>query len=243
MIIIPAIDLKDGACVRLRQGKMEDAVIFNTNPADQALVWQAAGAKRIHVVDLDGSVDGKPVNLRQIKAICQACSVPIQLGGGIRHAETIRMYLDVGISNVILGTIAATEPACVEGLLKEFPGKIAVGIDAKSGFVAVQGWTEATKIGALELAGRFDNLNPFAFIYTDIERDGMMAGPNIPATLELAQELRSPVILSGGVTTHEDIEKIVPLESAGVMGIIIGRALYEGSINLKTAIQMVQNAG
>jgi phosphoribosylformimino-5-aminoimidazole carboxamide ribotide isomerase len=240
MIIIPAIDLKDGKCVRLRQGAMDDSTIFNDNPSEQAKLWQDLGAKRIHVVDLNGSVHGKPVNLEAIQAIVRSVNVPVQLGGGIRDDSGIRMYLDLGISNVILGTIAARSPELVLGYMDEFPGKLAIGIDARGGLVAVQGWTESTGADASDLAAKFDAAGPFAFIYTDIERDGMMRGPNINATREFARRLTSPVILSGGVSSMADLRDIMPLKNDGITGIIIGRALYEKTIDLKEAIDLVE---
>jgi len=240
MIIIPAIDLKQGKCVRLRQGNMESSTVFNEDPPAQAKLWESAGARRVHVVDLDGSVCGKPANFETIRDIVAAIRVPVQLGGGIRDESTIRMYLDVGVSSVILGTIAARDPERVLDLLDKFPGRIAVGIDAKDGKVAVQGWTEETEMRAAELARRFDSAGAAAFIYTDISRDGMMQGPNIDATREFAQDLSTPVILSGGVSTIDDVRAAVALEMHGVNGIIVGRALYEGRINLEEAISVAE---
>jgi len=240
MIVIPAIDLKDGKCVRLRQGRMDSSTVFNDEPAAQARQWEEMGASRIHVVDLNGSVDGKPVNLHCIRDIVQAVGVPVQLGGGIRDAETVRAYLDIGISTVILGTVAVKEPERVVDILNAFPARVAIGIDARSGNVAVQGWTEATDVKASRLAARFEGCRPVSFIYTDIERDGMMKGPNIQATRDFASGTTVPVILSGGVSGYADIEAALPLEKNGVMGIIIGRALYEGAIDLKEAIRMAE---
>ncbi|MBI5248494.1 MAG: 1-(5-phosphoribosyl)-5-[(5-phosphoribosylamino)methylideneamino]imidazole-4-carboxamide isomerase [Desulfomonile tiedjei] len=240
MIIIPAIDLKEGKCVRLRQGKMDSSTVFNEDPAAQARLWVDSGASRIHVVDLDGSVGGTPVNLRQIERIVNAVRVPVQLGGGIRNVETIRMYLDTGINTVILGTLAAKEPDRVLGFMRQFPGHVAVGIDAKSGLVAIHGWTESADITAIQLASHLSEGSPAAFIYTDIDRDGMMRGPNIGATREFAISTNTPVILSGGVSTISDVEMILPLEKDGVMGIIIGRALYEGKIDLKEAVRLAE---
>jgi phosphoribosylformimino-5-aminoimidazole carboxamide ribotide isomerase len=239
MIIIPAIDLKEGRCVRLRQGKMDSSTVFGENPAEVARRWAASGAERLHVVDLDGSVGGRPVNLERVKEIVSAIEIPVQLGGGIRDQDTIGLYLDIGVDTVILGTIAARDPDMVMALIDEFPGKIAVGIDAKAGMVAVEGWTESTNKRAAELADRFSATPPVRFIYTDIERDGMMCGPNIESTREFARSTRVPVILSGGVSVFGDLERIVPLEKDGVVGIIIGRALYEESIDLKEAIEFL----
>jgi phosphoribosylformimino-5-aminoimidazole carboxamide ribotide isomerase len=240
MIIIPAIDIKEGKCVRLRRGDMASAVIFNEDPVDQAKMWRDSGAERIHIVDLDGSVEGRPVNLDKIESIVKAVAVPVELGGGIRDEAVVNAYLNAGVDTVILGTLLIKEPETVEQWLGKYPGKIALGIDALNGFVAVQGWTEATEIKAGELAARFDDLSPWGFIYTDIDRDGMMKGPNFSATEDFAESVKTPVVLSGGVSTYRDIDKALPLENSGVMGIIIGRALYEGSIRLKQAIQMVK---
>jgi phosphoribosylformimino-5-aminoimidazole carboxamide ribotide isomerase len=240
MIIIPAIDLKSGKCVRLRQGKMDSSTVFNEEPRDQALKWRDLGASRIHVVDLDGSVAGKPANLKQIEEIVSAVNVPVQVGGGIRNESTIRSYLDIGVDTVILGTISAREPETVRGFMSRFPGKISIAIDARSGYVAVEGWTESTTIRASELAEHLDADGPAGFIYTDIDRDGMMEGPNIDATKDFAARTNTPVILSGGVTTLQDIKNALPLARAGVMGIIIGRALYEGGIDLSEAIDLAE---
>lgn len=241
MIIIPAIDLKEGKCVRLRQGQMESSTVFNQDPVAQALTWEQSGASRIHVVDLDGSVGGSPANLKSIKGIVQKVRVPVQLGGGIRDEDTIRMYLDLGVDMVILGTVAAKDPHRVLHYLENFPKKVAIGIDARSGFVAVQGWTESTTVKATDLAARYDAAAAGAFIYTDIEKDGMMQGPNIEATREFARSVSTPVILSGGISSMSDIEHALPLEKDGVMGIITGRALYEGKIDLVKAIELAEN--
>ena len=240
MIIIPAIDLKDGKCVRLRQGAMDTPTVFNEDPSAQARLWESLGAGRVHVVDLDGSVGGKPANLTQIRDIVKAMRVPIQVGGGIRSVNTIRMYLDIGVNTVILGTVAAKNPEIVLTFLSLFPGQVAIGIDARAGDVAVDGWTQSAHVKASDLAARFDSAFPAAFIYTDIERDGMMQGPNIEATREFARHTSTPVILSGGVSALSDVEKALPLEKEGVIGIIIGRALYEGTIDLKEAIKLAE---
>jgi len=242
MIIIPAIDLKDGKCVRLRQGRMESSTIFNENPVDQALMWQNMGAPKIHLVDLDGSIDGCPVNLQVIKDIIRNVNVRTELGGGIRDIETVKMYLDIGIDAIIVGTIAATDPELTLELLRKFPSRVAIGIDAKAGKVAVQGWTQATEQDARELAKIFDPEAPAAFIYTDIERDGMMKGPNFASTCDFSRSVKTPVILSGGVTTLNDVKRALSLEKDGVEGIIIGRALYEGKIDLREAIAMTEDS-
>jgi len=240
MIIIPAIDLKDGSCVRLRQGRMDCSTTFNDNPAAQAHLWQELGAARIHVVDLDGSVGGSPKNLQRVAEIVGAVDVPVQLGGGIRNEATIQTYLDLGVNTVILGTVAARDPELTMRFMAAFPGRIAVGIDARAGQVAVQGWTEHTNFMASDLAARLAPAGPACFIYTDIERDGMMQGPNIAATREFAASTTVPVILSGGVTTLADVEHALPLEKLGVIGIIIGRALYEGTIDLEEAVRLAE---
>lgn len=240
MIIIPAIDIKDGSCVRLRQGRFDSATVFNHDPAGQAQKWEEYGASRIHVVDLNGSSNGKPSNLNCIIEIVKAVRVPIQVGGGIRDHDTIRMYLDIGVNTVILGTLAAKDPAKVIELLNLFPGRIAVGIDARAGIVEVEGWKESTHIKALELAARFDSATPASFIYTDIDRDGMMQGPNIESTREFARSALSPVILSGGVASIDDVAAALPLENDGVNGIIVGRALYDGRVDLRKAIELAE---
>lgn len=240
MIVIPAIDLKDGKCVRLRQGRMETSSLFNEDPAAQARQWENLGASRIHVVDLNGSVDGEPVNLRYVEAIVRRVNVPVQLGGGIRDEATVRRYLDTGVSAVILGTLAVKEPERTMQMMALFPGHVAIGIDARHGNVAVQGWTESTHIKASDLAARYESSGPVSFIYTDIERDGMMRGPNIDATREFAAGTSVPVILSGGVSSYGDLEAALPLAGQGIAGVIVGRALYEGTIDLKKAIRVVE---
>jgi phosphoribosylformimino-5-aminoimidazole carboxamide ribotide isomerase len=242
MIIIPAIDLKDGRCVRLRQGKMDSSTVFNEDPADQASTWERLGAERIHVVDLDGSIRGKPANLEIIARIVERTAVPVQVGGGIRDERTIKLYLEIGVACVILGTIAAKNPDLVKTLTARFPGKVAVGIDAVAGKVAVEGWTESTNISASDLARHFESAGAASFIYTDIERDGMMAGPNIEATAEFARSTSVPVILSGGVSELGDIERALSLEKDGVAGIIVGRALYEGAIDLPDALALTERS-
>lgn len=221
---------------------MESATVFNEVPPDQARKWEELGALRIHVVDLDGSVGGKPANLSSVQKIVESVQVPIQVGGGIRGADTIAMYLDIGVSTVILGTIAARDPETVAKLIEQFLGRVAVGIDARSGMVAVEGWTEATTLRAADLANQFGPVGPVSFIYTDIERDGMMKGPNIEATREFARGTSIPVILSGGISTLEDVKRGVSLEPDGVSGIIIGRALYEGAVDLKDALRVAGEA-
>jgi phosphoribosylformimino-5-aminoimidazole carboxamide ribotide isomerase len=240
MKIIPAIDLKDGKCVRLRQGRFDSATVFNHDPVSQALQWEASGATRIHIVDLNGSTQGKPVNSASVEKIVKVVRVPIQLGGGIRDQRTIATYLDIGIDTVIIGTMAAKDPEKVSEFLTLFPGRISIGIDANNGVVAVEGWQESTQIKATDLAVRFDNAGPAAFIYTDIERDGMMKGPNIESTREFAKSLCSQVILSGGISQMADVIAALPLENDGVRGMIIGRALYDGRIDLREALELAE---
>ena len=241
MIIIPAIDLKEGKCVRLRQGRMDSSTIFNDDPVAQAKIWEQSGAARLHVVDLDGSIDGSPVNLSVITSIINAVKIPVQLGGGVRTAQTIRHYIDSGIRMVIVGTVAARFPELAISFFSEFPGQVAVGIDAVKGIVSVEGWTQTAGLDAIELGKKFDAYKPASFIYTDIERDGMMKGPNFAATRDFAQSVQSPVILSGGVTTLQDVKKALDLEGDGVSGVIIGRALYERTIDLGEAIGIAED--
>ncbi|MEI6134516.1 MAG: 1-(5-phosphoribosyl)-5-[(5-phosphoribosylamino)methylideneamino]imidazole-4-carboxamide isomerase [Desulfomonile sp.] len=240
MIIIPAIDLKNGKCVRLKQGRMDSSTTFNENPVDQAMKWQDMGAKKIHIVDLDGSIGGLPKNLALIRSMVTSINVPVELGGGIRNLATVQMYLDAGVNTVILGTIAAKNAELTAEILSMFKENVAIGIDAKGGKVAVEGWTQATSLDAGELGLYYDPFNPAAFIFTDIERDGMMNGPSFLPTRDFARILKTSVILSGGVTTISDVENALELEKDGVTGIIIGRALYEGSIDLKEAIALTE---
>ncbi|MBI1921239.1 MAG: 1-(5-phosphoribosyl)-5-[(5-phosphoribosylamino)methylideneamino]imidazole-4-carboxamide isomerase [Geobacter sp.] len=240
MIVIPAIDLKEGKCVRLEQGLMERDTVFCDNPAEQARKWEAAGAEMLHIVDLDGAFAGVPKNKGAIEAIVAAISIPAQLGGGIRDIETIRAYLDLGLSRVILGTAAQRNPELVEEACRLFPGRIVVGIDAKNGMVAVQGWAEVTDVTAVDLARRFEGYGVAAIIYTDISRDGMMQGPNIEATCALAEAISIPVIASGGVSSIRDIENLMAIESSGVTGVITGKAVYTGAIDLTEAVSLTK---
>lgn len=242
MIVIPAIDLKEGKCVRLEQGLMEKDTVFSDNPAEQARKWEAAGAELLHIVDLDGAFAGKPANRGAIEAIVGAVSIPTQLGGGIRDIETIRAYLDLGLSRVILGTAAQRNPELVTEACRLFPGRIVVGIDAKNGMVAVQGWAEVTGVTAVELARRFEGDGVVAIIYTDISRDGMLQGPNIEATRSLAEAVRIPVIASGGVSSLADIERLMAVEAFGVTGVITGKAIYTGAIDLADAVALTRKA-
>ncbi len=241
MIIIPAIDLKGGRCVRLLQGRMDAETVFSDNPAKMAKRWQDEGAEIIHLVDLDGAISKKPRNIDSIKEIIKSVDIPIHLGGGIRDIDTIRMYLKLGIKRIIIGTEAVKNPEMVKRSAKEFPGRIIIGIDAKDGQVAIEGWTKATKTGAAELARQFEDSGIFAINFTDIKRDGMESGPNIEETKKLAESVNIPVVASGGVSCIDDIKNLLSVESSGVMGVITGRALYNGSLNLKEAIALAKH--
>jgi phosphoribosylformimino-5-aminoimidazole carboxamide ribotide isomerase len=235
MILYPAIDLKDGQCVRLLRGDMNAATVFGSDPAAQALAFQQAGCQWLHLVDLNGAFAGRPVNAEAVEAVLKAVSVPVQLGGGIRDIETIANWLDIGVSRVILGTAAVEDPDLVRHAAKAFPGQIAVGIDAKGGLVATRGWAEVTNVKATELARAFEDAGVAAIIYTDIDRDGAMQGPNVGATEALARAVRIPVIASGGVSSLDDLKA---LKATGVIaGAISGRALYDGAIDLAEAIR------
>ncbi len=240
MIVIPAIDLKEGRCVRLEQGLMERDTVFNDNPAAQAVEWQRQGAELLHIVDLDGAFAGEPKNRAAIEAIVNAITIPSQLGGGIRDLATVEAYLSLGVSRVILGTAAQRNPELVKEACAKFPGRIVVGIDAKNGMVAVQGWAEVTGITAVELARKFEGYGVAAIIYTDIARDGMLQGPNLEATKALAEAVNIPVIASGGVSTLKDIQNLMAIESSGVTGVITGKAVYTGAIRLAEAIALTK---
>ena len=237
MLLIPAIDLKDGQCVRLRQGLMEDATVFSDNPVDMALHWVAQGARRLHLVDLNGAFAGKPQNLGAIKDILAAVSddVPVQLGGGIRDLDTIEKYLDLGLSYVIIGTAAIKNPQFLRDACDAFPNQIIVGLDAKDGMVATDGWAKVTKYHVTEMGQRFADYGVNSIIYTDIGRDGMLSGVNIEATVKLAEAVSVPVIASGGLTNLDDIRALCEVESSGVEGAVTGRAIYEGAIDFKQA--------
>lgn len=240
MIVIPAIDLKDGQCVRLEQGLMERDTVFCDSPAEQALTWQNQGAELLHLVDLNGAFAGEPKNRSSIEEIVRSVSIPTQLGGGIRDIQTIEAYLSLGISRVILGTAAQRNPELVKEACRLFPGRIVVGIDAKDGLVAVQGWAEVTDISARELAKKFEGFGVAAVIYTDISRDGMLIGPNIDATRALAEAVAIPIIASGGVSKMADIEALMAIEESGVVGVITGKAIYTGAIRLADAIALTK---
>ncbi|MBW6505998.1 MAG: 1-(5-phosphoribosyl)-5-[(5-phosphoribosylamino)methylideneamino]imidazole-4-carboxamide isomerase [Rhodobacteraceae bacterium] len=239
MILYPAIDLKDGACVRLVHGRMDSATVFGTDPAAQAAAFEAAGCEWLHLVDLNGAFAGTPVNAAAVEAILGRIKVPAQLGGGIRDMATIERWLSRGLARVILGTIAVENPGLVREAARRFPGHIAVGIDARNGFVATKGWAEATAVEATDLAKSFEDAGVAAIIYTDINRDGAMGGPNIEATAALARAVTIPVIASGGVASLADL---VALRDTGVIaGAISGRALYDGAIDLAAALAALKS--
>ena len=237
MLIIPAIDLKDGQCVRLKQGLMEDATVFNNSPAAQAKAWLDQGARRLHLVDLNGAFAGKPVNDAAVRSILEVVEerIPVQLGGGIRDLDTIERYLDLGISYVIIGTAAVKNPGFLKDACTAFGGHIIVGLDAKDGKVAVDGWSKITGHDVIDLAQKFEHYGVEAIIYTDIGRDGMLSGINVEATQKLAQALKIPVIASGGLTNMGDISALCAVEDDGVAGVIAGRAIYDGSLDLAAA--------
>ena len=244
MLIIPAIDLKDGLCVRLRQGRMEDDTVFSDDPVAMARRWVEEGARRLHIVDLNGAFKGEPVNRPVIQRIVEAYpDIPIQVGGGIRDEDTIQSYLDLGVQYVILGTKAVTAPHFVEDACIEFPGHIIVGLDAKGGKVATEGWSKLSNHDVLDLAQRFEKAGVSAIVYTDISRDGMMQGMNIDATVRLSQSISVPVIASGGITTLEDIKALCAVADENIIGAITGRAIYEGTLNFAEAQQLAGGYG
>ncbi len=238
MIVIPAIDIKGGRCVRLKQGRREDETVFSDDPVRMAREWVEKGARFLHVVDLDGAFEKRPVHHVLIQRMVQHVPVPVQVGGGIRDAQGVRLYLDMGVERVILGTRALSDPAFVEEVAARYPGRIAVGIDAKAGRVAVEGWTQTTRMQAVDLAKRFDSMGIGAIIFTDIHRDGMQTGPNIAETRRLAAAVSTPVIASGGVSCLDDIRNLLSLEEVGVQGVITGKALYSKSLDLSEAIRI-----
>ncbi|MDO5073455.1 MAG: 1-(5-phosphoribosyl)-5-[(5-phosphoribosylamino)methylideneamino]imidazole-4-carboxamide isomerase [Neisseria animaloris] len=243
MLLIPAIDLKEGRCVRLKQGLMDQATVFSDNPAETAVHWVKQGARRLHLVDLDGAFAGKPKNLDAIAAILQEVSkeIPVQLGGGIRNLETIEKYLALGLTDVIIGTAAVKNPEFVREACKEFAGHIIVGLDAKDGMVAIDGWATVTDHHVIDLSKQFEDDGVNSIIYTDIGRDGMMSGVNIEATVKLAEAVNIPVIASGGLTDLNDIRALCAVEKSGVAGAITGRAIYEGSIDFAEAQQLADS--
>ena len=232
MLLIPAIDLKEGKCVRLRQGKMDDETIFSDDPVAMAGRWVDAGARRLHIVDLDGAFAGEPVNAGVIHDIAKAYpDLPIQVGGGIRHEDTVQAYLEAGVQYCIIGTKAVSAPHFVNDLCVEFPGHIIVGLDAKDGKVAIDGWSKLSHHDVVDMAKHFENDGVEAIIFTDISRDGMMKGVNLESTVELAQAITIPVIASGGITNIDDVRELSKVEEEGITGAITGRAIYEGTLD------------
>jgi len=242
MILYPAIDLKDGACVRLVRGVMDQATVFNTDPGDQAQAFEEQGFDWLHLVDLNGAFAGKPVNSEAVDKVLASITIPVQLGGGIRNMQTIEGWLERGVRRVILGTVALHQPELVKEACKRFPGQIAVGIDAREGFVAVSGWSESSTVRALDLALRYEDSGAAAIIYTDINRDGAMGGVNVEATADLAFALTTPVIASGGVSTLDDLRALKAEEHTGIEGVIVGRALYDGRIDIKEALALLSGS-
>src|SRR6056297_84616 len=240
MIILPAIDLKEGRCVRLEQGLMDRSTVYHDDPAAQARIWQKQGGEYLHLVDLNGAFAGVPKNKAAIKAIVAAIDIPCEIGGGIRDMQTIEAYLELGVDRVILGTIAKENPRLVEEACRRFPGRIVVGIDARDGLVAVRGWADVTEKKATELAREMEGLGVEAVIYTDIARDGMMQGPNLEATKALAEAISIPVIASGGVSSLDDIRNLLTIEDAGVSGVITGKAIYTGALDLREAVALTK---
>ncbi|MHB8535467.1 MAG: 1-(5-phosphoribosyl)-5-[(5-phosphoribosylamino)methylideneamino]imidazole-4-carboxamide isomerase [Sulfuricaulis sp.] len=244
LLIIPAIDIKDGKCVRLRQGRMDDETVFSDDPVAMAERWVAAGARRLHIVDLNGAVAGKPVNAAAIQAIRAAFpDVPMQVGGGIRDEDSIQAYLDMGVRYVILGTKAVNAPHFVSDVCTEFPGHIIVGLDAKDGKVAIDGWSKLSGHDVIDLAKKFQDDGVEAIVYTDIGRDGMMSGVNVEATVKLAGAISIPVIASGGITNIGDIRKLCEVSEPGIVGAITGRAIYEGTLDFAAAQKLADELG
>ncbi|MEO1945634.1 MAG: 1-(5-phosphoribosyl)-5-[(5-phosphoribosylamino)methylideneamino]imidazole-4-carboxamide isomerase [PS1 clade bacterium] len=242
MVIIPAIDLKDGQCVRLRQGLMEDTTVFSDNPTEMAGRWIGQGAKRLHLVDLNGAFEGKPVNASSVTSITKAFpDIPIQIGGGIRNMEIADAYVEAGISYLIIGTMAVTNPEFVSDLCREFPDKVIVGLDANNGLVATEGWANQTDLHVVDLSKKFEQYGVTSIIYTDIARDGMMQGVNVEATANLAKQTSIPIIASGGITSIDDISNLLSQSHHGISGAITGRAIYEGTLNFSQAQQLCEN--
>lgn len=242
MVIIPAIDLKDGQCVRLRQGLMDDTTVFSDNPTEMAGRWIGQGAKRLHLVDLNGAFEGKPVNASSVTSITKAFpDIPIQIGGGIRNMEIADAYVEAGISYLIIGTMAVTNPEFVSDLCREFPDKVIVGLDANNGLVATEGWANQTDLHVVDLSKKFEQYGVTSIIYTDIARDGMMQGVNVEATANLAKQTSIPIIASGGITSIDDISNLLSQSHHGISGAITGRAIYEGTLNFSQAQQLCEN--
>ena len=242
MLIIPAVDIKGGRCVRLLQGRRDSETVFSDDPSAMAARWEAEGAEWLHVVDLDGAFEKSPRNVEAVKAILDKVNIPVELGGGIRTLDTISMYLDLGISRVILGTEAIRNPGLIEEGCKSYPGKIMVSLDARDGMVAIGGWTETTQHMAVDVAKGFEGCGLCGIVFTDIHKDGMQTGPSIEQTRHLAEAVSMPIIASGGVSDIEDILELVPLEPLGVEGVITGKALYAGTLNLREAIEVSKSS-
>ncbi|WP_050425371.1 MULTISPECIES: 1-(5-phosphoribosyl)-5-[(5-phosphoribosylamino)methylideneamino]imidazole-4-carboxamide isomerase [Bradyrhizobium] len=242
MILFPAVDLKNGQCVRLEQGDMARATVFNLDPAAQAKSFAAQGFEYLHVVDLDGAFAGKPMNAHAVEAMLKAVTMPVQLGGGIRDLKTIEAWLDKGITRVIIGTAAVRDPELVKGAAKQFPGRVAVGLDARDGNVAVEGWAETSHVTALEIAQRFEDAGVAAIIFTDIARDGLLKGLNLDATIALADRISIPVIASGGFASIDDVKALLEPRAKKLAGAIVGRALYDGRLDPAAALKLIRSA-
>ncbi|MGY3610076.1 MULTISPECIES: 1-(5-phosphoribosyl)-5-[(5-phosphoribosylamino)methylideneamino]imidazole-4-carboxamide isomerase [unclassified Bradyrhizobium] len=242
MILFPAIDLKNGQCVRLEQGDMARATVFNLDPAAQARAFAEQGFEYLHVVDLDGAFAGKPMNARAVEAMLKAVTMPVQLGGGIRDLKTVEAWLDKGVARVIIGTAAVRDPELVRGAAKKHPGRVAVGLDARDGKVAVQGWAETSEVTALEIARRFEDAGVAAIIFTDIARDGLLKGLNLEATIALAESISIPVIASGGFASIDDVNALLEPRAKKLAGAIVGRALYDGRLDPDAALKLIRSA-
>jgi phosphoribosylformimino-5-aminoimidazole carboxamide ribotide isomerase len=242
VILFPAIDLKDGVCVRLEQGDMARATVFHRDPAEQAQAFEAQGFEYLHIVDLDGAFAGKPMNARAIDRILELLAIPVQLGGGIRNLTTIESWLEKGVDRVIIGTAAVRDPELVKGAARKFPGRVAVGLDARDGKVAVAGWAETSELAALDIARRFEDAGVAALIYTDISRDGLLKGLNLEATIALADAVRIPVIASGGLASIDDVQALLAPRARQLAGAIAGRALYDGRLDAEVALRLIREA-
>jgi len=242
VILFPAIDLKNGQCVRLEQGDMARATVFNLDPAAQAASFAAQGFEYLHVVDLDGAFAGKPVNAHAVEAMLKSVTMPVQLGGGIRDLKTVEAWLDKGITRVIIGTAAVRDPELVKGAAKKFPGRVAVGLDARDGKVAVEGWAETSEVTALDIAQRFEDAGVAAIIFTDIARDGLLKGLNLEATIALADRISIPVIASGGFASIDDVKALLDPRAKKLAGAIVGRALYDGRLDPAAALKLIRSA-
>ncbi|NPA53085.1 MAG: 1-(5-phosphoribosyl)-5-[(5-phosphoribosylamino)methylideneamino]imidazole-4-carboxamide isomerase [Aquificae bacterium] len=231
--IIPAVDIKDGKAVRLFLGKADEVTVYGDNPVDMAKNWEEKGAKHLHIVDLDGAFEGKPKNYRIVEQIVKSVSIPVEFGGGLRSYEAVKTMIELGVDRVVIGSLAYQDRKTFEKIANDFPSKVVVGIDAKDGKVAIKGWVEKTEYTPLEFAKQFDDMPIWGFLYTDVNRDGALVGPNIEGTKTLAENLRHPVIASGGVGSVEDVKKLYQIKDVGIYGVVVGKALYEGKINLE----------